>query len=187
MVGLPPCLNPRGQTPLWMNLAPASAGLFSCLGDQPQPRLPTCSGSPPNMGWSNTPLQKLNVPYSGPPHIEQRDKRDESARFAAPPPSHGPFCLASVPPSVPHRHSLTSLMLRFGEECVPGAWGRCRGDEGSAQAASTGTSASILQSTTALSSGDGGREFIARFGAASVALPMLASAQQPAMPVIGFP
>ena len=37
--------------------------------------------------------------------------------------------------------------LRFGEECVPGAWGRCRGDDGSAQAASTGTSASILQSS----------------------------------------
>src|SRR6476620_10424470 len=46
--------------------------------------------------------------------------------------------------------------LRFGEECVPGAWGRCRGDDGSAQAASPGTSASILQSTTALSSWDGG-------------------------------
>ena len=61
--------------------SPASAGLFSCLGDQPQPRLPTCSGSPPNMGWSNTPLQKLNVPYSGPPHMERAegDKRDESA------------------------------------------------------------------------------------------------------------
>ena len=38
----------------------------------------------------------------------------------------------------------------------PRMMGRCRGDDGSAQAASTGTSASILQSTTALFSWDGG-------------------------------
>jgi len=41
LVGLPPCLNPRGQTPLWMNLAPASAGLFSCGRSRRMPDLAT--------------------------------------------------------------------------------------------------------------------------------------------------
>jgi hypothetical protein len=39
-------------------------GCQAAFGDQPQPRLATCSGSPANTGLSSTSLQTLNVPYS---------------------------------------------------------------------------------------------------------------------------
>jgi hypothetical protein len=45
--------------------------------------------------------------------------------------------------------------LRFGEACFPGTRGRCRGSDGSAQAAATGAVAGILQPTIAVASTPG--------------------------------
>ena len=46
--------------------------------------------------------------------------------------------------------------VRLGEACFPGTRGRCSGGDGSAQAASAGAGSGVLQSTAALSGGDGG-------------------------------
>src|SRR4051812_31999284 len=56
----------------------------------------------------------------------------------------------------PSMNEITTVGLDLAKNVFQVHGGRCRGDDGSAQAASTGTSASILQSTTALSSWDGG-------------------------------
>ena len=56
----------------------------------------------------------------------------------------------------PSMNEITTVGLDLAKTCFPGARGRCRGDDGSAQAASAGAGAGVLQSTTALSGGDGG-------------------------------
>src|SRR5215831_1976370 len=46
--------------------------------------------------------------------------------------------------------------IGLGEACFSGAWGRCRGSDGSAQAASACAGSGVLQSTAALSDWPGG-------------------------------
>src|SRR5262247_2124667 len=55
--------------------------------------------------------------------------------------------------------------IGLGEACFSGAWGRCRGSDGSAQAASACARSGVLQSTAALSGWPGGMRDSALLGA----------------------
>lgn len=72
----------RELAPLQRDLGARAAdepmrGCQAAFGDQPQPRLATCSGSPANE-HAPANAEPAVLAHDGPPHIEQRDKRDES-------------------------------------------------------------------------------------------------------------
>ena len=53
-------------------------------------------------------------------------------------------------------NEITTIGLDLAKHVFPGTRGRCSGGDGSAQAASTSAGSGVLQSTAALSGGDGG-------------------------------
>jgi hypothetical protein len=61
----------------------------------------------------------------------------------------------------PSMGEVTTIGLDFSEACFSGARGRCRGSDGSAQAASACAGSGVLQSTAALSGWPGGGDSVA--------------------------